>query len=265
MTQTHRSAPHAAIEAPTLFQFRYAMFPEKARWALDYCGIEYKAKSLLPGPHVPIIATKAGQKTVPVLQTNQGLLKSSSAIMEWAHQQNPDIQLYGANEEQADLIKKLVAQYDEVGIHARRAYFDRLLQDIGYAADLFSTGSKPVTQAIYRAAFPGIKAAMKIDMNIWPKPTARSLKIVETGLDMLAEHIKQGSYLVGDQFSAADLTAATVLGVCVLPDEYPITLHQPYPKALQNWLDRWQDHPGAAWVKTIYARHRPKPLAISDI
>ena len=32
---------------------------------------------------------------------------------------------------------------------------------------------------------------------------------------------------------------------------------EPRPKAIDEWLARWADLPGATWVKEIYAKHRP--------
>lgn len=251
--------------APKLLQFRYAMFPEKARWALDLCGINYHSQAILPGPHVPILAIKAQQKTVPVLQTTDGTFKNSSQIMEWASNQKPELKLYGDSAQERQAIQAHISYFDDIGAHARRAYFNALLQDTRYAADLFSSGYSPKAQAVYRASFPMIKGVMKVDMNIWPKAVAQSLSKTEEALDRVAGLSQKTGYLVGSQFTAADLTAATVLGVCVLPDEYPVSVPQPRPAALQAWQKRWENHPGAAWVKHIYQQHRPKPLAIGGL
>jgi len=35
-----------------LYQFQFSHYCEKARWALDYKGISYKPRNLLPGLHV---------------------------------------------------------------------------------------------------------------------------------------------------------------------------------------------------------------------
>jgi glutathione S-transferase len=34
----------------TLYQFQFSHYCEKARWALDYKGLAYAPKNLLPGP-----------------------------------------------------------------------------------------------------------------------------------------------------------------------------------------------------------------------
>ena len=38
-----------------LYTFTISHFAEKARWSLDYKGIRYQEKRLVPGSHVPIV------------------------------------------------------------------------------------------------------------------------------------------------------------------------------------------------------------------
>lgn len=247
-----------AAATPELYQFRYAMFPEKTRWALEHCGIDYRSHAVLPGTHPPTMLRLAGQTCTPVLQLENTLLKSSSDIVEWAAEQNPDSGLYGDSPEQAAQVKEYVALFDQIGAHSRRAYFYQLLQCNGYAADIFSVGYSAKQQAQYRAAFPLIKAVMRLNMKITKKGAARSLAITKEALETIVERTVDSGYLVGGHFTAADLTAATVLGVCVLPDEYPVLVPKPYPAPLKSWIDNWANHPAADWVKHIYQQHRPQ-------
>jgi glutathione S-transferase len=60
---------------------------------------------------------------------------------------------------------------------------------------------------------------------------------------------------VGDEFCVADLTCAALL----MPAVEVGDLGGPASAgtdAEQAWLARWSDHPGAAWVREIYRRHR---------
>lgn len=250
-----QATPQTAV--PELYQFRYAMFPEKARWALDHCGIRYKSRPVLPGAHPPTMMKLAGQTCTPVLRLDKALLKSSSEIVEWAAKQTKNCALYGKTAAEAEQIKQIVAEFDQIGEHSRRAYFYQLLQCGSYAADLFSVGYSAKQQALYRAGFPMTKVIMKLSMQITKKQSAASKVITQQALDSLAQRTAATGYFVGDQFTAADLTAATVLGVCVLPDQYPVTVAKPYPAPLQSWVNQWAEHPGAKWVTHIYQQHRP--------
>ena len=37
-----------------LYTFQVSHFAEKARWALDWKGVEYEERRLLPGPHLAV-------------------------------------------------------------------------------------------------------------------------------------------------------------------------------------------------------------------
>ena len=47
-----------------LYTFTISHFAEKARWSLDYKGIHYQEKRLVPGSHVPIIKRIAPSTTL---------------------------------------------------------------------------------------------------------------------------------------------------------------------------------------------------------
>ena len=106
---------------------------------------------------------------------------------------------------------------------------------------------------------------MRFDMGINAKGVELGLQTTEDMLDLIAERSSKTGYLVGSKFSLVDLTAAALMHVCVLPKEYPAEWPQPYPDAVQHWLARWADHPGALWVQEIYTKHRGRSTATQDI
>ena len=67
---------------PRLYTFAISHFAEKARWALDYKGIEYEEKRLVPGSHIPIIRRIAPRTMVPVLVDGELVIQGSSAIID---------------------------------------------------------------------------------------------------------------------------------------------------------------------------------------
>ncbi|HSP99476.1 MAG TPA: glutathione binding-like protein [Candidatus Dormibacteraeota bacterium] len=72
----------------------------------------------------------------------------------------------------------------------------------------------------------------------------------------VVEHAGPNGYLVGDRFTIADLAAAAILSPAVQPAEFPYPAPQPLSPTFRRFLDRWADHPGAAWVRDMYRRHR---------
>jgi glutathione S-transferase len=105
-----------------------------------------------------------------------------------------------------------------------------------------------------------IKPVMHADMGITKAGVARSIKVTQQALDQLQIDLDGNDYLVGNQFSLADIAAAIVLQVTCLPAEYPVPQGpdhgMEYPPAVQAWIEQWQDHPSTKWVQDIYAKHR---------
>jgi len=75
-------------------------------------------------------------------------------------------------------------------------------------------------------------------------------------LDFVAARGAATGYLCGAAFSLADLTAAATLAVLVGPPDSPMSQPLPVGRSFQALMGRYSCHPGAAWVRRIYDRHR---------
>ena len=55
---------------PTLWHIPISHYSEKARWALDYKGIEHERRAPMPGAHIPLAlaVTRGRQYTFPLLR-----------------------------------------------------------------------------------------------------------------------------------------------------------------------------------------------------
>ena len=74
-------------------------------------------------------------------------------------------------------------------------------------------------------------------------------------LDRLEAELGDGTYLVGDTFTVADLAAAALLYGLVLPPNGP---WQPehLPLSWEERSERLADRRACEWVREMYARHR---------
>src|SRR5262249_33864015 len=117
---------------------------------------------------------------------------------------------------------------------------------------------------LYVRAFPVIRAVMTLDMQINAAGAEAGRVLTKEALDFVAEHSAQTGYLVGDRFSIADLTAATVLFPTCMPPEYPVAVPEPLPSGWQSWLARWQNHAGCDYVRRMYREHRGVSAAITE-
>ena len=73
-----------------LYTFTISHFAEKARWSLDYKGIPYQEKRLVPGSHIPIVKRIAPSTFVPVLQDAGRIIQGSSAIIDYVDELSPE-------------------------------------------------------------------------------------------------------------------------------------------------------------------------------
>jgi len=250
---------------PVLWQFRVSHFNEKVRWALDWKGIPHVRRSLLPALHVPRILWLTGQKSVPVLVLDGKAIADSTSIIATLERLRPEPALYppeGPARRRALDLEELVDE--ELGPHVRRMVFHALLPHTDYAAALMSVGERPFTRRMYRAAFPLIRAVMKLDMRIDADSAARSRARVESALDRIAAERQPSGYLVGDRFTVADLTAAALLFPIVWPPEFPYPPPTPFPEPAERLRQTLRRHPACDWAADMYRRHRgPSSMEIA--
>ncbi len=247
-----------------VWQFRLSMYPEKVRWALDYKGIPHIRHSVLPGPHAAQLLLRFGQKEMPIITHGQATVKGSAAIIDYIEQNFAQQPLYPADPELRQQALELQQWFDERGPFVRRAFFYAFLPETAYATCLFSIGYPTWARQLYRKTFAVTRSIMQMDMHISQGSAREGLKRTQEALDFVAMRCGPEGYLVGKQFSIADLAAATLLFCLVLPEQYPVAFPRPYPASLENWLLQWQDHPGSAWVREIYRRHRGQSYAVED-
>lgn len=250
---------------PELWQFRFSMYPEKARWALDYKAVPHVRHSVLPVLHALQLMPRFGQKAMPILRHQGRVLKNSAAVLEYLEQAYPNPPLFPTDAQQRARALEIEKWFDEeVGPALRRAAFHEWLPHTEYTARRFAYGFPEWCQKLYVAAFPGIRAVMTMDMQISAAGAEAGRARTLESLDFVARNSERTGYLVGDRFNVADLTAATILQATCFPPEYPVPVPTPLPEGWQRWAERWQKHPGCEYVRRIYREHRGKSVAISE-
>ena len=71
------------------------------------------------------------------------------------------------------------------------------------------------------------------------------------------------SYLVGDAFTVADLTAAALLGALVQPPEIQYPRRVELPPDPEDYRTSLLRHPAAQWAISIYRLHRGRSAEVS--
>ncbi len=243
----------------TLHQFAFSHFNEKARWALAFKGVEHQRKTYLPGPHMPTIRKLSGQTQTPVLQTETDIIPGSAAIIEYLDNAVPAPPLLPEDVERREHVVTLQQEMDaELGPAVRTVVFAAFLKDVGYIAKMFAGNKSLPVRLSYRASLPLVKGIIaKGNGADDPANVVRCNDLTHTWLDRLSDLRQEQSYLVGDSFSTADLTAAALLAPIAQVDHPDMQRPQPIPQAVQQTLQAFADHPTLEWVRTLYHQHRP--------
>ncbi len=258
-----RASADAAPELPTLWHFRISHYNEKARWALDWKQLPHRRRALVPGPHLPRMLWESGQKKVPALRLDGETIVDSTRIIAALEARHPDPPLYPADPAARARALALEDYFDEeLGPHIRRFFFHHLLQDAPAAVATLAVDESPLTQLLYRAAFPLVRTVMRLDMGIDDAGAAQSAARVADALARLEAEIQPSGYLVGDAFSVADLTAAALFGPLVRAAEFPYRL-PPLVPVLAAWRASMIDRPGLQWAHAMYRRHRGRSAEVA--
>lgn len=190
--------------AATLVTIAVSHYCEKARWSLDRAGRPYVEKAYSPGAHRAATALHGGTST-PLLVTKDGVLKESTDIVRWA-----DEGLFLAGDDAA-AVAELVADFDaRLGPATRALAYIYVTADTETFARVVTPGGEPTVAS--RALAMGIVPLMRRALGLnEPGAEANARATIDAVFADVADRLADGRrYLVGDTFSAADMTFAAL-------------------------------------------------------
>ncbi|MFL5834698.1 MAG: glutathione S-transferase family protein [Solirubrobacterales bacterium] len=249
-------------QKPALWQLEYSHYAEKARWALEYKGIDHVRRSPLPGAHIPIalVLTRGALPTVPVLQIDGRTIGDSTEIIAALESIHPEPPLYPIDAAERARAIELEDWFDEnLGPHTRLLSFYELIQEPDVFAEVAASAmpgsfgrAKPVVGA-YARAFTSVRFGANSD-----EAAERAREAIVTALDKVEAELDQGNgeFLVGERLSVADITAASLFYPVVLPPEGPLDTNLPRPPALERFRKSLSDRRGFKWVEETFRKHR---------
>lgn len=242
-----------------LIQFRHSPYNEKVRWALDLKSVPHCRRSLLPGPHMSVVKRISGQTATPVLVADGGeVVDGSARILEWLEQRFPDPRLMPVDAEARAEVLRVQQRFDaDITPRIRCAVLDALLRHPRYFARVFGEAEPPWKRAVYSFVVPLAAPLVRKGNGITgPAAIEDGIAAARAALDWVAETSRATGYLVGAEFSLADLVAASTLATVVRPDPSPMSCPQPVSAEFNALITPFRSHPGAEWVRRIYVRHR---------
>jgi glutathione S-transferase len=245
-------------ELPVLWQYSFSNYNEKARWALDFKGIRHRRKSLFPAGRRALAFARRG--TLPVLDLGGQRIMDSTRIIAALEETQPDPPLYPADPDDRRRALELEDFFDEhAGHDLRRVAFWDARDRPGWIVEFMCTDQPPAQRMVLRAMLPGVRSTMRRRFAITEEEVERSRAVLRDALDRIEAEREGRAFLVGDSFSVADLTAASLLYPMAWPPEFPYPLPERYPS---RFLDSIAEHPAVGWLREIWRHHRPASSAL---
>jgi glutathione S-transferase len=246
----------AAVDTPVLWHLEISHYNEKVRWALDYKGVAHARRAVTPGLQELTARRLRAGRTVPVLEMDGHAIGDSTQIIEEIERRWPEPPLYPADPEERSRALELEDYFDEqCGHDLRRVLFsDNLAEPEKFFAMLYGTDQPRMLKTLG----PAFCQVVKKRFRIRPETVEKSRQAVRAALGEIEAAAGPSGYLVGELFTVADLTAASILAPVVMPPEFPYIKLHPDERTAESrrFRDSLADRPGFKWVEEMYARHR---------
>jgi len=253
----------SASAAPcTLITIPISHFCEKARWALDRCGVAYRERAHLQLLHVLAARRAGGGRTVPVLVCGDEVLGDSPLILARADRRaaGPEWRLYPDEPGEAAGIRALERELDEgLGPHGRRWMYDEMRGERELVRRYAPTGVPAWERRALPFVYPVISRVIDRYLDVGPATAAASLREVRRTFDRIEERLADGRpYLAGERFTAADLTFSALAASVLMPPEYGVPLPSPeeLPPAMAPVVRELRDHPAGRHALRMFREER---------
>jgi glutathione S-transferase len=251
-----------------LWHIPVSHYNEKVRWALAWKGVEHERRAPPPPMHMAAAMwlTRGAHKTFPVLTLDGRHIGDSTAIIGELERRWPEPPLYPADAAERERALELEEFFDEeLGPHVRLLAWHELTAADGPGMGPVAADALPAALmrfAPLRAAGTAVGSSfVKLRYGVSDRASAaEARRKIEQAMDRLEAELGEGEYLVGDRFSVADLTAASLFYPLVQPPEGPRILTD-MPPAFDEFVEPYRDRRGYAYVAEMFRRHRKRAAA----
>jgi glutathione S-transferase len=235
-------------------------FSEKARWALDYEGIPYEEKVLMPGPHVFVTRRLARRSEVPLLQHDDHCVQGSSAILDYVAGQLGGTRLVPVSAEAAIKARELEAKADHAfGLGVQRVLYSEMLKHRRVVVDLWTSGGPSWGHAFYTVAYPFVAiAAKRAYKTTDTTAVTRAKQRFVNAFDELDRVLAAQPYFGGQRPDRSDIAIAALLAPVCHPPEHRVKWPTP-PQELSAFQDSLRGRPTWNHTLRMYREHRQTP------
>ena len=238
-----------------LYQFPISHYCEKVRWTLDHKGNEYKTINLLPGLHIKQTKKIAKYSSVPLLVDGETILQNSEDIINYLEATYPLNSLTPKEDED----KKKAMQWEqyvdkELGIHVRCVCYHVLLDHPDIVIPFFTHKGPWYGKLFLKFGFNKLQSKMRYFMQINEQTAQESYEKMKLAINKLDQHLQNRDFIVGNEFSRADIAAASLLAPLCQPQGYGLDWPENTPQRLLNISNEFKDQ--LEWVHRVYSKNR---------
>lgn len=254
-------SPH---HLPRLITIGISHYCEKARWALDYLGIAYREERHVPPFHR--FSTQAvGGSSTPVFITETAVLLTSDEILNYLeshyagerHLYPPTPSLRHEVEHLEDLFNT------QLGLAVRQWSYFYALSDRAFTQQLWCPGTPLWERLCFPIVFSSVRNSLEQLYDLRQNRVVEAYEVILEIMDAISDRLADGRpYLVGDSFSAADLTFASMAALLLFPPEYgfPLPSLEQTPPLMVARIEELRQTPAGQFVLRLYQTHRHPPL-----
>lgn len=199
---------------PSLYHFPISHFSEKVRWALDYKGVAYRSNVLMPGPHRLVLrGLRAGLTTVPVAVWGGEVVSGSERIIDELDRRYVERPLTPTDPVANEETRQWESMLDQdIGVVTRRIFYFHALKYPGFVVPLYTHGGPWWGRGFYALFFGRVVQAVNAMYEINATNVAQDWKRLRAALERVERRLQDRTFLVGESFSRADLTLASLCG-----------------------------------------------------
>ena len=240
-----------------LLEFPHSHYCEKARWALDYKGVSFQAVALLPGLHLRTVRKYAPDTSVPVLLNNRDAIQGSGDIIDYLDAHYPQRRLTPLDADELRACMDIENAMDKkLGVTIRQILYATLLDYPDFIRHCFTHPMPAYKQWLFRWLYPVLRKKIHQTYVISAARVRRARREFDLAMNELEQLLQGKTYLVGNRFSRADLSVASMLSLLAMPVEHPFPWQAIPDARTETFYAAYADHPALAWVEKMYREHR---------
>jgi glutathione S-transferase len=203
------------------------------------------------------IVQQVGGQSVPVLITTAETLKNSDEILRYVDSiASDELKLYPINPEHRHQVETLVQSFDSVlGPAVRLWTYFHIMDQPNVLQPLWCQGVPWFERLLFPVIFPWMRSNVLQMYAISEASAIAAHQSICNTFEQVETLLADGrDYLVGDRFSAADLTFATLAAAVVAPAGYGVKLPElsQLPASMATSIQQFRETVAGKFVFRLY-------------